>query len=205
MTKAPSADRARLTRPWRCVLAAASLAAALGACSTPPVPAFDLSAARQPMRGMIRLPGQLVVLEPTALQPLEAESILVRDPAGAVSVLGGGQWADRLPRVVQTRLIETFENASVSKAVSRPGDGITADYQLNTQIRAFQLEAGRGEVLVEFSEKLLNVSTGKIVRAKVFTSRAPVASSAAPEVAQALDRAMASMFVDITRWVGGGR
>jgi cholesterol transport system auxiliary component len=205
MTQPSSTARQRLPRPWRAALAATALTVALGACSTPPVPAFDLSAARQPFRGMIRLPGQLVVLEPTGLQPLEAESILVRDNAGAVSVLGGGQWADRLPRVIQTRLIETFENASVSKTVSRPGDGITADYQLNTQIRAFQLEAGRGEVLVELSEKLLNVPTGKIVRAKVFTARVPVASSAAPEVAQALDHAMTTVFVDVARWVGGGR
>ena len=154
---------------------------------------------------MIRVPGQLVVLEPTALQPLEAERIIVRDSAGAISVLGGGQWTDRLPRVVQTRLIETFENASATKTVSRPGDGITADSQLNTQIRAFQLDAAQGQVVVEMSEKLLNATTGKIVRAKVFSARVPVASSQAGEVAQALDRAMGIVLVDIARWVGGGR
>lgn len=192
-------------RSGRCLAAAALVALALGACSSAPVPAFDLAAPGDSVRGMIRIPGQIVVVEPTALQPLEAERIIVKDAGGAVSVLGGGQWTDRLPRVIQTRLIETFENASISKAVSRPGDGVTADYQLNTQVRAFQLDASRGEAVVELSAKLLQASSGKIVRARVFSARVPVTSSNAGEVAHALDQAMSVVFVDIARWVGTGR
>jgi cholesterol transport system auxiliary component len=143
------------------------------------------------------------VVEPTALQPLEAQNIIVRDAAGSVSILGGGQWTDRLPRLIQSRLIQTFENAS-AKAVSRPGDGITPDYQLNTEVRAFQLDAARGEAHVEFSEKLVQTGTGRIVRARAFTARVPVTSSNAGEVAQALDRAMGTVFVEIVRWVGSG-
>lgn len=179
-----------------------TLAAGLGACSSPPVPGFDLSAPRE-LRGA-GVPGQVVVVEPAALQPLETQNIIVRDAAGSVSLLGGGQWTDRLPRLLQTRLIQTFENASV-KAVSRPGDGITPDYQLNTEIRAFQLDAARGEAHVELSEKLVASQTGRIVRARIFSARVPVGSSNAGEVAQALDRAMSTVFADIVRWVGGGR
>jgi cholesterol transport system auxiliary component len=204
MRQSSPTARPILNRPALSLLAAAMMVSALGACSSAPVPAFDLSAPREPVRASIRLPGQLVVGEPTGLQPLEAERIIVRDAAGSVSVLGGGQWTDRLPRVIQTRLIETLENASASKTVGRPGDGVTADYQLNSQIRAFQLDASRGEAVVELSEKLLNAS-GKIIRARVFTARVPVGSSNAPEVAQALDHAMSNVFADIARWVGGGR
>jgi cholesterol transport system auxiliary component len=179
-----------------------AIAASLGACSSSPVPGFDLAAPRD-LRGA-RVPGQVAVVEPTALQPLEAQNIIVRDAAGSVSILGGGQWTDRLPRLIQSRLIQTFENAS-AKAVSRPGDGITPDYQLNTEVRAFQLDAARGEAHVEFSEKLVQTGTGRIVRARVFTARVPVTSSNAGEVAQALDRAMGTVFVEIVRWVGSGQ
>ena len=167
------------------------------------MPAFDLSAVHQrDRRGGIA--GQLVVTEPTALQPLESERIIVKDAAGSVSYLGGAQWSDRLPRLFQARLIETFENASRLKAVARPGEGVTADYQLNTELRAFQLEAGRGEVIVTVAIKLISVPTGRIVRGRVFTGRAPVASSQGPEVAQALNRALSSVLVDIVRFVGTG-
>jgi cholesterol transport system auxiliary component len=179
-----------------------TVSATLGACSSAPVPGFDLSAPQE-LRGA-RVPGQVAVVEPTALQPLETQNIIVRDTAGSVSLLGGGQWTDRLPRLVQTRLIQTFENAS-ARTVSRPGDGVTPDYQLNTEIRAFQLDAARGEAYVELSGKLVATGTGRIVRARVFSARVPVTSSNAGEVAQALDRAMSKVFVDLVGWVGGGR
>jgi cholesterol transport system auxiliary component len=192
-------------RPGRRIGAAflLTMAAALGACSSSAVPGFDLSAPRD-IRGNARVPGQVVVVEPTALQPFDTQNIIVRDASGSVSLLGSGQWTDRLPRLIQTRLIQTFENAS-ARAVSRPGDGITPDYQLNTEVRAFQLDAARGEAFVELSEKLVATGTGRILRARIFAARVPVGSSNAGEVAQALDRAMSTVFVGIVRWVGSGR
>lgn len=189
------------SRPVRAAFAAAGLALLAGACSSTP-PAYDLTAPRQGLRGS-GVPGTLVVVEPTALQQLESERILVKDPGGSLSVLGNAVWADRLPRLVQARLIQTFENASKIRAVGRPGDGVTAQYQLNTEIRAFQLEAGRGGVFVEISAKLLAISGGQVVSARVFGSRVPVGSASPAEVTQALDRALSTVLLDIVRW--GGR
>ena len=64
--------------------------------------------------------------EPAALQTLSTQQILVKDASGSVSFLGGGQWADNLPRLIQTRLINTFENASQLRGVSRPSSGAVA-------------------------------------------------------------------------------
>ena len=189
------------------LLAAASLAGALAlaGCSSAPVPAFDLAAPREGLRGSYSLPGQLVVNLPVALSPFDSERIIVKDAGGSLSYLGGGQWSDQLPRLIQSRLVATFENATRAKTVSRPGEGVNGDYQLNTAIRAFQLDGGRGEVVVELSEKLVAVTTGKIVRARVFAATIPVSSPNAGEVATALDRAMSTVFVDIVRWTAGGR
>jgi len=174
----------------------------IGACSSPSSPAYDLTAPRQKLGGGGGSGGQLVVAEPSAIQPLEDNRILARDAAGAVSYIGGAQWADRLPRLFQTRLVQTFENASRIRAVSRPGEGVTADYQLNSDLRAFQLDAVRGEAFVEVSAKLLSLRTGKIVNARVFSARVPVSDAAGATVAQGLDRAQASVLLDIVRWVG---
>lgn len=142
--------------------------------------------------------------EPAALQTLEGERILVRDASGSVSFLPGAQWADRLPRLVQTRLIQTFENATRIRAVSRPGEGVTATYQLNTDIRAFQLDTERGEAFVEISAKVVPASGGGIANARVFSARVPVPSAAGPIVAQGLDRALSTVLLDIVRWAGTG-
>ena len=179
-------------------------AAVLGmaACSSAPVPTFDLTAPRRV--GTSRISGQLVVVEPSALQPLEAERILAKDRGGAVSYLGGAQWSDRLPRLIQARLIETFENGSRLKAVGRPGDGMTPDYQLTTEIRAFQLDAVAGQAFAEISAKLIDSKSGRTSAGRIFSARVPVTSPNGPEVAQALDAAMSRILVDIVQWAGPG-
>ncbi|HYI89020.1 MAG TPA: ABC-type transport auxiliary lipoprotein family protein, partial [Beijerinckiaceae bacterium] len=84
---------------------------------------YDLTAPRQVRAGSSAV-GQIAVAEPAAVQPLEADRIIVKEPSGAVSAVAGGQWADRLPRLVQSRLIQTFENSSGLRAVTRPGSGV---------------------------------------------------------------------------------
>src|SRR5919199_3549650 len=176
------------------LLAAAVLAALACACSSgPPPTTFDLTAPRQKVGGG-SVPGQVAVAEPVAIQVLEADRILVKDAAGTVSFLGGAQWADRLPRLVQARLIQTFENSSRLRAVSRPGDRITADYQLNTELRAFQISSATNEALVEISAKVVNDKSGRIAAARVFTARVPVATIDAPNAAQALDKALSTVL-----------
>lgn len=187
------------------VLGGVVLAGVLGACtSSGPGATFDLTAPRQGVRSGFS-GGQLAVAEPVSIQALEAERIIVKDPSGAVSFLGGGQWADRLPRLIQARLVQTFENGSGVRAVARSGDRIVADYQLTTDIRAFQIEVATGEAVVEISARLIQDRTGRIVNARIFSARSPVASIDPAVAAQALDRALSTVLIDIVRWAGPGR
>lgn len=178
------------------------LAAALGGCGSSSTTAYDLSAARSARAA--RLSGQIVVAEPTALQAFESERIAVKDAAGTVSVLPDAQWADRLPRLLQARLVQTFENASKSRSVARPGDGVTADAQLATEIRAFQFDARSGEAIVEISAKLVDARGGRILNARLFSSRTPVGSANPGEVTQALDRSLGTVLTEMVRWASTG-
>ena len=183
--------------------AVASLAVALAGCGSSTTTAFDLSAPREAARGG-RIAGQLIVSEPTSVQAFEAERIVAKDQAGTVSLVGGGQWADRLPRLVQTRLIQTLEGASRTRAVGRPGDGITGDNQLNTEIRAFNFDARTGEAVVEISAKLVDIKSGRVLNGRLFTGRTPVGSANVAEIAPALDKSATTVFASIARWLGSG-
>jgi cholesterol transport system auxiliary component len=201
----PSRDPATapLARAAARLALAAALAAAAPACSSGPPTTFDLTAPSRKVGGGA-VAGQVAVSEPVAIQVLEADRILVKDAAGAVSSLSDAQWADRLPRLIQARLIHTFENASRLKAVSRPGEHVTADYQLNTEIRAFQIDAATGEAFVEMSAKAVDDRTGRITNARVFNARVPVAAIDAGNAARALDRGLSIVLLSIVRWVGTG-
>jgi cholesterol transport system auxiliary component len=165
---------------------------------------YDLTAPRQVRAGSSAV-GQIAVAEPAAVQPLEADRIIVKEPSGAVSAVAGGQWADRLPRLVQSRLIQTFENSSGLRAVTRPGSGVTPDFLLNSELRAFQIDAGTGEAVVEISVKLVSDRSGRIATTRIFTGRVPVGTVDAANAAQSLDRALSIVLVNIVRFVGTGR
>lgn len=185
-------------------LGASLLAAALGGCGGDAPLTFDLAAL--PSSGRPALSARtFTVAEPVGIQPFEADRIIVREPSGALSFLGGGQWADRLPRLIQTRIIQSLENSGRLKSVSRPGDKILADYQLISEIRAFDIAAGSGEAVVDISAKIITEGTGKVVAARVFTARIPVPKVDAGSAAIGLDAALARVLAEMVAWVNSGR
>ncbi len=89
--------------------------------------------------------------------------------------------------------------------MSRPGDKITADYQLISEIRAFDIQTATGEAVVDLSLKLVADGTGRVAAARIFTARVPVAAVDAASGARALDQALVTVLGDIVRWVNTGR
>ena len=83
--------------------------------------------------------GQLVVAEPTALIALETRKFLIRPNPSDEPTFAKAEWSDNAPKLLQTKIIQTFENAGLSKTVSRPAEGLVADKQLALDIRKFQI------------------------------------------------------------------
>ncbi len=183
----------------------ALLAAFLGGCGGGAAPlTFDL-AALPPAGRSVQAGRAIVVAEPVGIQPFESDRIIVREAGGSLSFLGGGQWADRLPRLIQTRLIQSLENSGRLRSVSRPNDKVASDHQLISEIRAFDIAAGSKEAVVDLSAKLIAEGTGRVVAARIFTARVPVAAVDAGSGATALDAALATVLADMVRWVNSGR
>ncbi|MEI5664586.1 ABC-type transport auxiliary lipoprotein family protein [Bosea sp. CCNWLW174] len=195
MPSLPSLLRRRL-RALSLAAAGSLLLAGCGGGSAPTT--YDLSAPRDFGR-IGGGGGVLIVAQPTAVQALDSDRLIVKDSSGALSFLGGAQWADRVPNLVQTRLIQTFENGSRIAAVGRPGERIVPDFQLNTDIRAFNIDAASGQAVVEITAKLIGDRTGKVQRARLFSARVPAGAEGAG-AAQALDQALSQVLIQIARW-----
>ena len=185
-------------------IATALLAAVLGGCGGGAPLTFDL-AALPPSGRQVPAGRSIVVAEPVGIQPFEADRIIVREPGGGLSFLGGGQWADRLPRLIQTRLIQSLENSGRLRSVSRPSDKVVSEFQLISEIRAFDISAASGEAVVDLSAKLVTEGTGKVATARVFQARVPVAKVEVASGAMALDKALATVLADMVTWVNSGR
>jgi cholesterol transport system auxiliary component len=102
-----------------------------------------------------------------------------------------------LPGLVQTRLIQAFENSRLLRAVGRPG--LLADYSLQTDIRRFEMDVTRREAVVEISAKILD-ARGRITASHVFSSIIPAPRDDGTTVTTALDAALAKVMRKIVEW-----
>ncbi len=143
---------------------------------------------------------QLLIAEPTALKALDSENIVVRLSGSEVQYLGNSQWSDRLPRMVQSKLVEGFEDTGKLGGVGRPGQGLAIDYQVVTDIRAFEVDTAKNLATIEISVKLLNDKNGTVKAQEVFRSTARVTGSGNANFVKALDNAFASTSREIVAW-----
>lgn len=202
--------RARMIRP---LLLAGILAGsvALSACSVgslfapPEAKTYDLTSPDAALKTR-RSRAQVSVPEPTALRWLDSDHIVIKPNAAEINYFGEVQWSDRLPRLVQARLIETLERAASFRAVTKPGSGIDPDYQLIADIRHFEVIAGEpAHVQVSISVKMVPTQSGRSVAQRLFEVTAPVAAADAANGSQALNAALSDVLKDIAKWASARR
>ncbi|MGY6567652.1 MAG: ABC-type transport auxiliary lipoprotein family protein [Salinarimonas sp.] len=174
----------------------------VGCAAAPALTVFSLSIPEERISATRTLPGLLLIAEPSAIQLLNSERIVVRDRDGSLSYLGGAQWADQLPALVQSRMVATFENTSRIGAVSRPGDRVSPDFQINTEIRRFEIDTIAGEAVVELALRATREADGRIARARVFRATAPITTVEPVSAVRALDQALSQALVEIVTWAG---
>jgi cholesterol transport system auxiliary component len=177
-------------------IASALALALMGCASGPPPNMYDLSAARPPPARAVR--AQFRVGQPTATADLDSDHILVRD-GQSLATLAGARWPQSLPALFRARLAQSFQNAGLARFIDGPA--ANANYQVDLDIRAFELDAEAKEVDVDIAAWIVSLGTGRIVADQIFTLRAPVASTGASDVAAAMDQAASTVMTEIVAFV----
>jgi cholesterol transport system auxiliary component len=174
----------------------------LGACASiipkSPDNIYDLAAPESigPTSGT---PRQILVPEPSALKSLDTERIAARPSDIEYAYLPKAVWTDRLPKLLQTRLMETLQNTGRVRAVGVPGQGLLIDYQIVMDIRAFEISDS--EAVVSLGVKLMNDRSGRVSATRIVDARAPVSGSTNSDYVAALNAAMNQAFSEIATWV----
>ena len=150
---------------------------------------------------------QLLVPEPITFDVLSSPRVVVRVGEREVQYLGETRYGDTLTRLTQIKLKRALEGGRGIGAVAIPGEGLAIDYQVLTDIRAFEIRAGGTDTaFVSLTIKLLNDRNGEVFAQRVFQSSAPVVLPADEEqrndaYVAALDAALANALIDIRNWV----
>ena len=177
--------------------AAGALALALAACASGPAPTmYDLGAATPPHTRSVR--AQFRVGQPTATADLDSDHILVRD-SGTLATLSGARWPQPLPGLFRARLAQSFENAGLGHSIDGPV--ANADYEVDLDIRAFELDAQAKEVHIDIAAWIVSLGSGRIRANQIFILSEPVASTDPAAVAAAMDQAASTVMTEIVKFV----
>ncbi len=173
---------------------ALGLTLALAACSGDgPMPNFDLSPAYVSTRRPLL--AELAVREPLGPLVLDSRRILVRSGPDTLAYLSDGQWSERLPALVQARLVQTFQNAHLLR--DAPGAGAAPDYTLELEIRHFELDATSRQGVVEIAAKIVRTRDGRIIAERSFKRAAAADGTTGPQATAALDKALSEVMAEI--------
>jgi phospholipid/cholesterol/gamma-HCH transport system substrate-binding protein len=111
--------------------------------------------------------GQLAIPEPTAVAMLQTQKMLfspVKDYPDFADFL----WADSIPKLLQARLIDSFENYDIAHAPLRTADLGQPDFQLLIDIRRFRIVTEPSPAVeIALSARLLD-KNGKVIASKLF-------------------------------------
>jgi cholesterol transport system auxiliary component len=189
--------------------AAVPLAGALSACGglipqAPPSNIYNLSPKTTFPDDLPRVDWQLVVEEPYAAGGLDSHKIAIYTNPYEVKYYAEARWAERAPRMVQTLLVESFENTGKIVAVGRQSVGLRSDFNLKSDLREFQaiLKDGQAapEVLIVLQAKMIAQPRQQIVASATFERRAQAKSPAILAVVEAFDDALGKILRDTVRW-----
>jgi cholesterol transport system auxiliary component len=148
--------------------------------------------------------GQLLVDVPLAPAGLDTERIALSRSSVSLDYFADSAWIDRVPMIVQTALLDSFENSKAITAIDRESTGLRADLILKTDIRHFEAlygsTDGPPEVWVAISARLVDPSGRDVVAHASFERRRQAQGTGIPEVVLAFDEALGRVVEDIVLW-----
>lgn len=198
------------------LLAGCAGLATLGAV-TEPVELYEVSPKSTFDPDLPQITAQLVVQEPTAASSVNTDRIAIKPNFFQVEYFPQARWIDRAPVMVQTRLLESFENTERVTSVGRQAIGLSSDYTLISDLREFQAQiegendgvigsdnvadgARLATVLVQLNMKIVKQPRGLIVASQSFSDESETASDDMRDVVAAFDRALGNTMKAAVEW-----
>jgi len=158
---------------------------------------FDLP--RRPLE-----PG-LVIAEPTATIRLQTQRFLFASDEEPHDDFANAQWSDALPALVQSKLLQSFENYDIAHAPLR-GDALSeGGVRLQIDLRRFDI-AIRPELkaTIALSAKLVD-GAGHVEAARIFEQSSAMNGLTVAQAATAFGAAFDGLARDVVTWTASAR
>lgn len=200
----------RLSRPnftFQPFIAGALLIALTGCAdlpfNRPPAQLFILSPKSTFDTSLPKVSWQLSVDVPIAEAGINTSRIAVRRSPVRLNYFEGVNWSDIAPRMLQTLMIESYENTGRIIGIGRQNIGLRADYSLISELREFQAESVAGkppQVRVRLNAKLIRLPQRIIVAGTNRESVVATQGEGIDNIVNAFDTALGDVLKTIITW-----
>lgn len=146
---------------------------------------------------------QLVVELPFTAETLDTPRIVLSRDRYTLDYYGNARWSERTPVMIQTLLVESFENTDKIVAVARQATDLRADYVLKTDLREFQAELGDGglpTVRVRINAKLVKMPERTIIASFKAERAVEAEGTDLLQVVHAFDTALGKVLKQVVEW-----
>ncbi|HAF56371.1 MAG TPA: ABC transporter [Thauera sp.] len=148
------------------------------------------------------VPWSLRIARPAAGVHLSGQRIVVVPEDSRISVYKGAGWSDPAPVLVRNRLLDGFRADGRVATLSTDEKQLHADFELDSDLRAFQSEYrdGRPEAVVRLDARLVHTVTRRIVASQSFEVRAAAVDAEVPAVVKAFGAASDRLAAEVVDW-----
>ncbi|MFN4090270.1 MAG: ABC-type transport auxiliary lipoprotein family protein [Alphaproteobacteria bacterium] len=150
--------------------------------------------------GLPTVDWQLVLEVPFASAALNTTRVAIQPTPMSFDYYARASWTDVAPLMVQTLMVESFENSRSIVAVGRASIGLRSDFILKTELREFQAESFRGGATVGIDVKLVKMPERTIVAANEFRATAPGDVDQLSSIIEAFDQALGRVLKHTVEW-----
>ncbi len=189
--------------------AAGPLAALAAACDLtvpgqgPPPNLYRLTPKSSFPEDLPEVGWQLILEPPIADASLNTTRVaLQRDPT-QLEYYARSSWTDLAPQMVQTLMVESFENSGRIVSIGREAIGLRADFVLKSELREFQAEYFDGanpQVRVAINVKLVKMPKRAIVGSTNLEHLSQAEANLMPDIIAAFDEALGKVLRRLVAW-----
>lgn len=160
---------------------------------------YDLRIPKDFPSPKITIGEQLVMPLPTAILQLDTQRILL-SPNKDVAGFSNAQWADSVPKMLQIKLIQSFENYDIAHAPLRPSDGPAIGGQLMLDLRRFQINTDSSFIAeIAFTARILS-KDGQVIASKLFEASKALDKPDPASAVTAFDAAFSDIATSLILW-----
>jgi phospholipid/cholesterol/gamma-HCH transport system substrate-binding protein len=153
----------------------------------------DFAPPKKPLR------EQLVMPTPTAILRLDTQRFLLA-PNKVLPEFANAQWADSIPKMLQIKFIQSFENYDLAHAPLPSSDNPVTNSQLIVDLRSFQIDTdSEFTAEIQFSAKIIN-KDGQVVASRLFQERRKFDKPDPASAVSAFNDAFGKVATDLITW-----